>query len=293
MRSRNFEKKRQAAKAGFTIVELLIALMVSMAAIGAAYSVYTIQQREFYNQQLVLAAQQNLRSAMIVFGQELRMVGFDPEDSGGFGLQDVRRYDVYNNGELDPNGQPVLYYTYDKNEDGILDRGGKGKNGEHPKFRIGDIYGNGRICLTWDNGSGRHPLAENIQAVGFAYAVDADGDGYADRMVGSTHLIWAVDSDNDNLLDTNIDTNDDGLIDERDDGNDNGRIDRGDGGVLSTPIPLDRVKAIRVWIMAVTEKPLKGYWGKRSLVVGDRIVKPATDGFKRLVLETQVLCRNL
>lgn len=278
---------------GFTIIELLIALVVAMAVIGAVYSVYTVQLRQFSNQQLVLSARQNLRSALIVIRQELRMAGFDPQDSGGFGLQDIRRYDVFQNDILSLDGQPVLFYSYDRDEDGILDMSGRGRNKEQPKFRISDIHGDGRICLSWDNGGGRQALAENIQAVGFAFAVDIDGDGYADRMDDAEHLLWAVDSDNDNLIDTNIDVNGDGLIDQKDDANDDGRIDRTDGGAISSPVPLDRVRAVRVWVMAVTERPLQGYWSDRTLVVGDRIIKPAGDGLKRIVLETQVQCRNM
>ncbi len=264
-----------------------------MAVIEAIYSVYAVQQRQFRNQQLVLTAQQNLRTALMMIEQEVRMAGYDPEDSGGFGLQDIRRYDVFNKGELDLKGQPVFFYSYDKNEDGILDNRANGNNGEQPKFMISDIYGDGRICLTWDNGSGRHPLADNIQAVGFAYAMDIDGDGYADRIDGGTNLIWAVDSDNDNLLDTNIDTNDDGLINEKDDSNGDDKIDMADGGGLSTKVTLDRVKAVRVWVMAITTKRLQADLDKRVHVVADRIVRPVDDGMKRLVLETQVQCRNL
>jgi len=280
-------------KTGFTIVELMIALVVSSISVGAVYSIYTVQQRHFINQQLILTAHQNLRGAVMVIEHELRMLGYDPEDSGGFGLVDVRRYDVNHAGQLNMEGQPVLFYTYDLDEDGGLDKRAKGRNKEHPKFRISDIHNDGRICLTWDNGSGRRPIAENIQAIAFAYAVDVDGDGYCDRWAGGTHLIWAVDSDNDNLLDTHIDTNSDGVIDEKDDANGDNKIDMADGCALKPQIPLDRVKAVRVWLLAATSRPLKGSRDTRKQVVGDRILLPRDDGLKRLALEARVNFRNL
>lgn len=293
MTSRSIKFLNLCKISGLTIVELMIALVVGFVATVAAYSVYSVQQRHFGNQQLVLTAQQNLRGALMVIEHELRMLGYDPEDSGRFGLVDIRRYDVAETSKLKQDGQPVLFYTYDADEDGGLDQSGKGRNKEHPKFRISDIHHDGRICLSWDNGSGRRPLAENIRAIAFAYAVDVDADGYCDRWAGSDHLIWAVDSDNDNLLDTHLDTNGDGIIDEKDDANDDHRIDRDDGCALNPQVRLDRVKAVRVWVLAVTSRPLQGESDNRNLVVGDRIFAPADDGVRRFVLEMQVQCRNL
>jgi type IV pilus assembly protein PilW len=281
------------AMAGFTLIELLIGLVVAVVIIGAVFSAYLVEQRQFANQRLVMRAQQNLRGALLVFEQELRMIGYDPEDSGGFGLVDVRRYGVRRYRECSLDGQPVLFYTYDVDENGLLDERNGGRNQEHAKFRINDLDKDGNVCLTWDNGSGRHPLAENIQAVGFAYAVDRDGDGNCDVWPDGTDLIWAVDSDNDNLLDADIDTNGDGDIDEKDDTNEDRRIDIADGRALNPQIPLGRVKAIRVWVLAVTPGRLSGVEDRDVHVVGDRIYAPANDGRKRFVMQTRIQCRNL
>lgn len=278
---------------GFTLVELTVALAVAMVVLGAVYSFYAAQQRHFTNQRLMLRARQNLRGALMVIERELRMVGYDPEDSGAFGLVDVRRYDIAKLHEVNPNGQQVLSYTYDADGDGGLQKSKKRLNREHPEFKISDVHRDGHVCLTWDNGGGRYPLAENIQAVGFAFAVDADRDGYCDRWPGGPHLIWAVDSDNDNLLDANIDTNGDGVIDERDDVNGDKKIDMNDGCALNPQIGLDRVKAVRVWLLAVTKDSLQARPGTRTLVVGDRIIKSGKDGLTGFVLETRVQFRNL
>lgn len=282
-----------SAMAGFTLVELLIALTVAVVIIGAACSTYMVQQRYFGNQRLVMRAQQNLRGALLIFEQELRMIGYDPEDSGGFGVVDVRRYDVIQYRQCSLDGQPALYYTYDVDENGLLDDRNQGRNQEHAKFRISDVHNDGHICLTWDNGGGRFPLAENIQAIGFAYAIDRDGDGNCDAWPGGGDLIWAVDSDNDNLLDADIDTNGDGTIDEKDDINGDHRIDRADGRTLKPQVSLGCVKAIRVWVLAVTPGRLQGGDDGGIHVVGDRILLPARDGKKRFVLQTRVQCRNL
>ena len=287
---------------GFTLIELLVALVVALVALAAVYSTFIVQLQMFGNQRLVMRAQQNLRGALLILEQELRMAGYDPEDSGGFGVVDVRRYDLVHQHECNPDGQPVLFYTYDANEDGRLegDRNqinkepaGKERNEEHAKFRISDKDNDGHICLTWDNGAGRNPLAENIQAIAFAFAIDTDGDGRCDSWPGGGDLIWAVDSDNDNLLDADIDTNGDGIIDEKDDANGDHRIDMADGRPLNPQVPLRCIKAVRVWVLAVTQGRLQGEDDHQVHVVGDRILTSTDDGKKRLVLQTRVQCRNL
>jgi type IV pilus assembly protein PilW len=278
---------------GFTLVELLIALVVAMVTMAAVYSAYVVQQRHFGNQRLVMRAQQNLRGALIILEQELRMVGYDPEDSGQFGVVDIRRYDPVRHRECNPEGQPVLFYTYDEDEDGRLNEENYQRNEEHPKFRISDTHNDGHLCLTWDNGAGRNPLAENIEAIGFAFAIDADGDGQCDSWPEGGGLIWAVDSDNDNLLDADIDTNRDGAIDELDDANGDRRIDGADGRGLNPQVPLRCIKAVRVWVLAATTGRIQGLYTRRSLVVGDRILAPSDDGRRRFVLQTRVQCRNL
>ena len=278
---------------GFTLVELLFALLVALIGIAAVCSAFIVQQRIFGNQRLEMRAQQNLRGAILILEQELRMVGYDPEDCGGFGVVDVRRYDLVHYNECNPDGQPVLFYTYDVDEDGRLDIDKNQRNKEHAKFRISDTHNDGHVCLTWDNGAGRSPLAENIQALGFAFAIDRDGDGKCDTWPGAADLIWAVDGDNDNLLDADIDTNGDGAIDEKDDKNGDHRIDAADGRPLNPQVPLRRIKAIRVWVLAVTSRRLHGERDHQKHIVGDRILTPADDGKKRYVQQMQVQCRNL
>lgn len=282
-----------SCRSGFTLIEVMIALLVALIVIGAVYSVYLVQQRHFGDQQALQKTRQNLRGALLVIENEVRMIGYDPQDSGRFGLVDVRRYDPVHKDELDIMGPPVLFYTLDSDENGSLDMRKGSRNREHPKLRISDVHQDGRVCLTRDNGAGRWPVAEDVVNIGFAYAFDNDNDGQIDRWSEGGHYIWAVDSDNDNLLDTHLDANDDGRVDPADDTNGDNVIDGDDGGRLDAPVALNRVKAVRVWLMAVTAKPLKGRGGDKVHVVGDRIVQSAHDGKAGMVVETCVMCRNL
>jgi type IV pilus assembly protein PilW len=283
---------------GFTLVELLIALLIGIIAIGAVYMVYIAQQKEYRGQQLRVSMQQNLRGAMAVLEQQIRMAGFDPEESGRFGITDVRRYSL-SDSRPDPDGEPALFYSMDLDENGAPDaRGSRNFNGdprnrEFANFRVLDDKKIGRRYLAWDNGNGRRELAENITSIGFAYAVDADGDGQRDVWDGGPFAVWAVDADNDNLLDTHLDSNNDGFIDERDDTDGDGRITAADGCAIKPPIGLDKIRAVRIWLLAVSAYPVKGHVEQRGVAVGDRIFPPDERGFVRRLLETVVDCRNL
>jgi type IV pilus assembly protein PilW len=290
---KNFFKMACISFRGVTLIELLIAMVVGLIAVSAVYSVYTTHQHSYRNQQLTLETRQNLRCATIILEQEIRMAGFDPRETGHFGIVDIRRYDILKSNLPDPEGQPALFYTVDINADGDLDRRNANRNREHPNFKIRYDQNIQRSYLAWDMGSGRQPLAEGIQAIGFAYAVDADDDGVADRWKDGPHLIWAVDSDNDNMLDTNIDTNDDGVITTGDDRDGDNKITMADGGLLVPPVSVDRIKAVRFWLLSVSVHPVRGHYDTTDYLVGDRIFPAFTDSYKRNVLESVVECRNL
>lgn len=281
------------ATLGFTLVELLIAMTIGLMVMGSIYSVYVTQQQSYRRQQLNMDIRQNLRSAMIILEQEIRLAGYDPQESGVFGIVDIRRYDLVDSGDVNSAGQPALFYTLDMDEDGALDSRNGSRNREHPNFRIRYDENLDRRYLAWDAGGGRQPLAENINAVGFAYAVDADRDGRLDLWKDGHHIIWAVDTDNDNLLDAHLDINNDGCIDENDDSNADGKIDAADGGPLDPPIRVDRIGAVRIWLLAVSPYPVQGHHSIGKLVVGDRLISADTDGCVYKVLESTVYCRNL
>ena len=278
---------------GITLLELLVAMVLALIAIGAIYDTYAVQARSHSSQKVTRTIQQNLRAAMTVMQQEVRKAGYDPHDSRRFGIVDVRRYDLVSGRRLDSGGQPCLSYTCDIDENGRLDSRNGGRNREHPSFKIADVHQNGRICLTYDNGAGRRPVAEDIHAVGLAYGVDIDGDDVLDTWKQGLHPIWAVDSDNDNRLDTHLDVNDDGRITPDDDTDGDGRITASDGAPIEPPIGLDRIKTVQVWLFAQSTRTVRGHYDHRTYVVADRIIPAAPDGRVRSVLHTIIACRNL
>jgi len=277
---------------GATLVELMVGMAVGMVAVGSVYAVYTTQLRGHRHHQAVLQVQQNLRAAVLILEQQIRMAGYDPEGSGQFGITDVRRYDLVTT-RLDREGQPVFFFTLDLDEDGVPDPRNGFRNREHCNFRIRHEPDGVRWFLAWDNGAGRHPVAENIQAMGLAYAVDADGDGRPDTWQGGPHLIWAVDSTNDNMLDSHLDINNDGVIDKYDFSEGSLRTTAESGAALDPPVSVRHIRAVRVWLLAVSDRPVKGHADNGIYVVGDQLIQGNGDGHIRRVLETIVECRNM
>jgi len=245
----------------------------------------------------VAQMQQQLRGALYIMEQDIRIAGYDPEGSGLFGVTDVRRYSLTNVGTtpaVDQNGLPALTVAFDWNPDdatfdsnGLLDE-------PTPAYRLFDETGDGILELARDFPGDRQLLAENVEAMGFAYAYDADGDGAVERV--GNNIIWAVDSDNDNFLDTNLDANNDGVIDLADDTDGDFRVTSVDGAGVG-PVPVSSIRMVRIWLLVRANRPSQDFNNNgASFLVGDQIV-PAqaagfTDNIRRRLLVKTLECRN-
>jgi type IV pilus assembly protein PilW len=293
MSKMTYSRPGPKSQQGVTLVELLVAMVLALIFSGVIYNAYAVQTRSHSRQKVARTLDQNLRAALTILQQEIRKAGYDPHHSRRFGIVDVRRYHLVSGNRLDSSGQPSLCFTCDIDENGRLDPRNGGRNREHSCFKIADVHQNGRISLTYDNGAGRRPVAENIHAAGLAYGVDIDGDDVLDSWKQGVHPIWAVDSDNDNRLDVHLDVNDDGRITFDDDIDGDGRITARDGAPIEPPIGLDRIRAVHVWLFAQSTRTVYGHHDNQTYVVADRIIPPVSDGRMRRVLHTIIACRNL
>ena len=96
--------------------------------------------------------------------------------------------------------------------------------------------------------------------------VDGDGDGLLD----AGEEIWAYDSDADGNLDWDNDT----------------------GAALASAVNFDKIRAVRVWILARTRHPLREQSSPKNFTVGDKVIN-VNDNFKYRLLTTTVKCRNM
>jgi type IV pilus assembly protein PilW len=270
---------------GFTLVELLVAMAISGIVAGAIFTAFQSQQKSYLIQDQVTEMQQNLRAGMDIMVRDIRMAGYS-QGAPGFGITDIYPRDKDNNMDVTITGNGAFKFTADFDDNGTLSGG---------ETLLYQLYGNNALRRT----PGGSAVAENIEALGFAYAFDADGDGILDTyndVGGNKQVIWAVDSNGDNDLDLNLDTNGDGNIDENDGpAGGNGPI----GGTAIANIAPQDIRAVRIWILAKTRLGDRNFLNTNTYVVGHKVISPNTDADpnnnnrRMRLLETKVKCRNL
>ena len=266
---------------GFTLVELMITVLISGFVIIAIYTAYQAQQRSHNAQNQVSEMQQNQRVALDSLARNLRMVGYNPQDlQNACELLDIRSRDL--DGIIAAGGNGSIQFSGDIDEDGVLDAT------ETLTFSLIDFpitdpaSQDGLTDLALNSGAGRQLVAESIQELRFAYAFDANNDGELD-LSANNNVIWAVDSDNGNDLDTLLDTNDDGIIDIN---------DAAGGAALGAAPDITEIRSVRVWILARAKVRDEAFYNSMTYVVADRRITPH-DNFRRRLLEQTIYLRNL
>lgn len=316
------------AHAGFSFVELIIAMFMTAVVGTSVVMSHQTHQKASRQVRQMAQMQQQVRGVFALISEDIRMAGYNriPGNPNPlFGILDVRSYALPTGSEAlgSPvaTGNPSLWlaYDFDRLVPNAISNSAYGPrcsgapypttgNGDadEPSFAyllFDEVAGDGTIELgrdVYDDvcGNSRDILAENIESIGFAYAFDNDGDHFLDGANGEVY--WAVDTDSDNLLDTNLDRNLDGLID-LDDADANATVP-----TIGAPLPggmtvgVDKIRAVRIWLLATAE-PDKDFRDAKTYVVGRRIID-MTDtanhtrhwpNRRRLLMEHIVDCRNM
>lgn len=247
---------------GFTLIELMVGLAVTSILLAGIYTTYNIQQRSYKTQTMIVSVQQNIRGALVVMEDEIRMAGYDKSvpNTGLFGLTDIT---------IDGNGNGTLTFTGDFGlgtaDNGVIDTN---ETFSYSIYDSGSTEAVGNMDLGRNIGAGRQLLAEGIEALGFAFAYDNDADQQLDTSGGN--VLWGIDTDGDNVLDTNV-----------------------NGGGLPTLVNMDRIRAVRIWLLGRTRGIVRGYRDTNTYVVGNRALGPFNDGFQRILLTSTIKCRNM
>ena len=277
------QHKKQSANLqhGFTLVELLVAMAMAVIVMAALYSTFKSQQDSYVNQEVVAEMQQNLRAALYMMARDIRIAGYDPTELADAGIVSA--------------GPDSINFTFDINDGIDNDADGTVDEIDEPIINDGDVNdANENITYSLDTtdadnprlvrnaGGGDQPVADYIDAVGFAYAFDNDGDDQLDSSAGG-HIIWAIDSDGDDKLDLNLDTNDDGFIDTN---------DSTAGVALSPQVDINRIRAVRIWLLARTGKVDRSFTNSTIYVVSNQ-QHQYNDNFRRRLLTTAISCRNM
>lgn len=176
-----------ADEKGFTLIELLIVMGLLGIAMTAIYSSYFSQQKAYVAQAQVAAMQQNLRTAMHFVTSNIRMAGYDKENSGNFGLVST----MSGGGTCNKTN---IALTIDADEDGNLDNL---TDTEMIAYRL-----SGTNLQRYGAASGWQDIARNIGALDFIY-LDANKMPTADltavRFIEITVVAQAARGDRDYL----------------------------------------------------------------------------------------------
>lgn len=288
---------------GFTLIEILIATAVSGIVMIALYQTFNSQQKSYVIQEDVANMQQNARVAMLFMTNDIRMAGYDRFLTGNFGIVDINTRDTSNSTDTDGftgirttafAGNSSIVMTIDYSDEGTLDAN------ETIHFQVYDFdAADSHFDLARKiGGATNRLLAENVRKMGLAYAFDENLDGQLDtyNVGGTPQIIWAIDTNGDNTLDTNLDTNSDGVIDIADGP---GGVDtvivgqplKDFTGIAIPDVPTSEIRAVRIWILTQTDRIDPNLPSNSVYVVGQYIVE--ADSRRMRLLTTTVKCRNM
>jgi type IV pilus assembly protein PilW len=141
---------------GFTMVELVVGLAISLILMGIAVKIFLVQQKAYNVQGQLSEMQQNIRAATDMIVRETKMAGYDPTDLGFDGIgNNSSATSIQILADLDGTDT-----TTGTNEDITY------KHYPNPDFQIKRKGSTGGIF---------QPLAENITGFTVLY-FDANGD---------------------------------------------------------------------------------------------------------------------
>ena len=168
---------------GFTLFELMVALIILAVVTVVAYSTFANQNRSYRLQDEVVEMQQNLRAAMTYMTREIRMARSNPLSVLGltsFVVADTNTLQF----TMDTGGG--LTDDADNDDDGLIDEADEedfpdgsiddaDENITYALYDFGVPAPDGDTDIGRNTGGGNQPLAENIDALNFVY-LDANGN---------------------------------------------------------------------------------------------------------------------
>ena len=277
---------------GFTLVELLITLCISAFIMTAVYMTYRSQNKSYNCQDQILAMQQNIRAGLYIMQREIRMGGYDPTKTA-ITTTNAALYTDPPGSSYTP-GAASISFRMDVTGDPDGDTSDADEEITYDLLD-GDADGNiDDLCRT--TGGVMQMLAENIEAIGFAYAYDADGNGRIDTYTdggGQVRIIWALDTDADGDWD-NLDTDNDGFIDNNDSPTP-GNLSVTEtilGSNTGTAVDENDIRAVRIWMLAINDRENNDYFDNNTYIVGNQKI-PGLDSLRRRLLSVSVECRNI
>ena len=167
--------------AGFTAVELIIAMGMALFVMVAFFNFYDNQSRLYVVHEQLLELQQNLRVAMYHMTRDIRMAGCDPRDSAGAGFDAA-------SGTASIKFTMDIHDGVDNDSDGTIDNFNERDNvngalNDRDESISYFLSGNNLVLNTAEN-----IIAENISDLEFEY-LDSSFTALAVTDVGQTRAV--------------------------------------------------------------------------------------------------------
>lgn len=268
----------QKNNAGFTLIEILIAMAVGGIVLAGIYAAYTQQMRVNNTQRLVVDMQQNVRVAMLFMERDIRLAGFNPTgtatsiDGGG------------NTGPvgIDNAGTNSITLSWD-------DTGGEFDN------RDNDL--DGEIDETPEPNGNPGGVTDGDEQITYSLSNDGNGNGINDALEGlndnACHLLR-----NGQRLASNIDVLNFVYL-----GVDDTDASCEEDCRLINPATIQEradIRAVQITVIARAGEIIPGlsmphldditYYNQS--IAGDIILPQQNDGFRRIRLISEVRSRN-
>ncbi len=136
---------------GFTLIEAVIALAITLLLTSVAVSIFNVQRKSYSMQEQVTEMQQNMRAALDMMVREIRMAGYDPTETSlaGIGTNTVTSLQIL--ADLDGNG------TSTGTNENITYRYYNATDATYPRQ------------IRRNTGAGFQPFIENVEDCNFLY----------------------------------------------------------------------------------------------------------------------------
>jgi len=90
--------------AGFTLVELMVAMFAALIVLAAVVSLFTTLNKSYTRQNVAANIQQVARAGVDFMAQSIRMAGLDPDQTGNFGITVATETSIEFKADLDLDG---------------------------------------------------------------------------------------------------------------------------------------------------------------------------------------------
>jgi len=164
---------------GFTIIEILVALIIFAMVIAGIYRVFISQSRAYTIQDRVVETQQSIRSAMEVLLNDLRMTGFDNDHPDS--------KIIITTAIIPGTNQITVNYEFDNTTQYSI-RYWRDANSQTLRRQLTTIKDDGSSVV-----SPQEILLENVEELNFTYGVDTNNDGAMDTF-------WINPGSEDNIV---------------------------------------------------------------------------------------------